>query len=88
MCTGNFGNLPLCEESDSPFEESSLCSTYGEAYASLSMAVNFWERVRELLEEFGGSLSGVRVSNVCKHVVKSWTLNVDADAADQYVVTV
>ncbi|KAK3221175.1 hypothetical protein Dsin_008200 [Dipteronia sinensis] len=42
---GNLGNLPLiivpalCEESDSPFGESSVCSTYGEAYATLSMAV-------------------------------------------------
>ncbi|KAK0603734.1 hypothetical protein LWI29_008076 [Acer saccharum] len=42
---GNLGNLlliiipALCEESDSPFGESSVCSTYGEAYASLSTAV-------------------------------------------------
>ncbi|KAK4840538.1 hypothetical protein QYF36_011315 [Acer negundo] len=42
---GNLGNLlliivpALCEESDSPFGESSVCSTYGNAYASLSMAV-------------------------------------------------
>ncbi|KAK1548775.1 hypothetical protein Q3G72_000184 [Acer saccharum] len=40
----------------SPFVESSLCSTY----ASPSMSVNFWEHAEEFLEEFGGSLSGVR----------------------------
>ncbi|EEF33839.1 auxin:hydrogen symporter, putative [Ricinus communis] len=42
---GNLGNLLLiivpavCEESNSPFGDSTTCSTYGEAYASLSMAV-------------------------------------------------
>ncbi|XP_044469442.1 protein PIN-LIKES 3-like isoform X3 [Mangifera indica] len=42
---GNLGNLLLiivpavCEESNSPFGDSSTCSTYGESYASLSMAV-------------------------------------------------
>ncbi|KAJ9172524.1 hypothetical protein P3X46_015754 [Hevea brasiliensis] len=42
---GNLGNLLLivvpavCEESNSPFGDSTICSTYGEAYASLSMAV-------------------------------------------------
>ncbi|XP_031269281.1 protein PIN-LIKES 3-like isoform X1 [Pistacia vera] len=42
---GNLGNLLLiivpavCEESNSPFGDSSTCSTNGEAYASLSMAV-------------------------------------------------
>ncbi|KAK3224388.1 hypothetical protein Dsin_011413 [Dipteronia sinensis] len=35
---GNLGNLlliivpPQCEESDSPFGESSVCSTYGQAF--------------------------------------------------------
>ncbi|XVF82859.1 hypothetical protein PTKIN_Ptkin16aG0084200 [Pterospermum kingtungense] len=42
---GNLGNLLLiivpavCDESDSPFADSSTCSTDAEAYASLSMAV-------------------------------------------------
>ncbi|GAV85411.1 Mem_trans domain-containing protein [Cephalotus follicularis] len=42
---GNLGNLLLiivpavCEESNSPFGDSTTCSTYGEAYVSLSMAV-------------------------------------------------
>ncbi|KAJ9146825.1 hypothetical protein P3X46_029049 [Hevea brasiliensis] len=42
---GNLGNLlfiiipAVCKESDSPFGDSSVCSTYGEAYASLSMAL-------------------------------------------------
>lgn len=45
MWTGNLGNLLLiivpavCDETNSPFGDSSTCSTYGEAYASLSMAV-------------------------------------------------
>ncbi|XWS08079.1 hypothetical protein CRYUN_Cryun41cG0047800 [Craigia yunnanensis] len=44
-CAGNLGNLLLivvpavCEESNSPFADSSTCSTDAEAYASLSMAV-------------------------------------------------
>lgn len=42
---GNLGNLPLiilpavCEEENSPFGDSSVCTTDGEAYAALSMAV-------------------------------------------------
>ncbi|KAJ8771061.1 hypothetical protein K2173_023386 [Erythroxylum novogranatense] len=42
---GNLGNLLLiivpavCEESNSPFGDATLCATYGKAYASLSMAV-------------------------------------------------
>ncbi|KAE8038503.1 hypothetical protein FH972_011005 [Carpinus fangiana] len=42
---GNLGNLPLiiipavCEEENSPFGDSSVCSTDGETYAALSMAV-------------------------------------------------
>ncbi|GMJ02343.1 PIN-LIKES 3 [Hibiscus trionum] len=42
---GNLGNLLLivvpavCQEANSPFGDSSVCSTSGEAYASLSMAV-------------------------------------------------
>ncbi|KAI9161266.1 hypothetical protein LWI28_015880 [Acer negundo] len=48
---GNLGNLlliivpALCEESDSPFGESSVCSTYGEAYASLAMADSFQDKM-------------------------------------------
>lgn len=42
---GNLGNLLLiivpavCDETNSPFGDSSTCSSYGEAYASLSMAI-------------------------------------------------
>ncbi|KAJ8764025.1 hypothetical protein K2173_004910 [Erythroxylum novogranatense] len=42
---GNLGNLPLiivpalCKESDSPFGDSTVCTTYGKAYVALSMAV-------------------------------------------------
>lgn len=45
LWTGNLGNLLLiivpavCDETNSPFGDSSTCSTNGEAYASLSMAV-------------------------------------------------
>lgn len=45
LCTGNLGNLPIiivpavCKESDSPFGDTTTCSTYGEAYASISMGV-------------------------------------------------
>lgn len=48
-CTGNLGNLPLiilpalCEDSNSPFGDSTVCSTYAEAYASLSMAVILYD---------------------------------------------
>ncbi|TXG63232.1 hypothetical protein EZV62_010226 [Acer yangbiense] len=51
-----FGYVHHVRSQGSPFGESSLCSTY----ASPSMAVNFWEHAGEFLEEFGGSLSGVR----------------------------
>ncbi|MBA0819359.1 hypothetical protein Gohar_019376 [Gossypium harknessii] len=42
----NLGNMlniilpALCEETNSPFGDSSTCSTYGESYASLSLAVS------------------------------------------------
>ncbi|MED6194043.1 hypothetical protein PIB30_024810 [Stylosanthes scabra] len=46
-CTaGNLGNLVLiivpavCDESDSPFGDSSTCETYGDAYASVSAGVS------------------------------------------------
>lgn len=45
LCAGNLGNLlliiipALCDEDNSPFGDSSVCSTDGEAYAALSMAV-------------------------------------------------
>ena len=45
LCAGNLGNLLLiilpavCDEDNSPFGDSSVCSTDGEAYAALSMAV-------------------------------------------------
>jgi hypothetical protein len=31
----------VCNESNSPFGDSTVCSSYGMAYASLSMAVRF-----------------------------------------------
>ncbi|MBA0727143.1 hypothetical protein Golax_000160, partial [Gossypium laxum] len=43
--TANLGNMlniilpALCEETNSPFGDSSTCSTYGESYASLSLAM-------------------------------------------------
>ncbi|TXG59221.1 hypothetical protein EZV62_013794 [Acer yangbiense] len=60
---GNLGNLlliiipALCEESDSPFGESSVCSTYGEAYASLSTAsVVYLSKNRNKRSSIQGSL--------------------------------
>lgn len=44
--TANLGNMlniilpALCEEMNSPFGDSSTCSAYGKAYASLSLAVS------------------------------------------------
>ncbi|GMY11046.1 protein PIN-LIKES 3-like isoform X1 [Fagus crenata] len=58
---GNLGNLLLiivpavCEESNSPFGDSSTCSSYGEAYASLSMAVGaiyIWSYVYMMMRIF------------------------------------
>ncbi|KAF8013898.1 hypothetical protein BT93_I1686 [Corymbia citriodora subsp. variegata] len=55
---GNLGNLLLiiipavCTETNSPFGDSSTCSTYGEAYASLSMAIGamyIWTYVYTLM---------------------------------------
>ncbi|XP_030549253.2 protein PIN-LIKES 3-like [Rhodamnia argentea] len=55
---GNLGNLPLiiipavCAETNSPFGDSSTCSTNGKAYASLSMAmgaVYIWSYVYTLM---------------------------------------
>lgn len=45
ICAGNLGNFPLiiipavCDEDNSPFGDSSVCSTDGESYVALSMAV-------------------------------------------------
>ena len=45
LCAGNLGNMLLiiipavCDEDNSPFGDSSVCSTDGESYAALSMAV-------------------------------------------------
>lgn len=59
---GNLGNLLLiiipavCEENDSPFGDSSTCSTNGEAYASLSMAIGavfIWTYVYNIMRGYG-----------------------------------
>lgn len=45
LCTGNLGNLLLiiipavCDESNSPFGDSTTCTTNGDTYTSLSMSV-------------------------------------------------
>ncbi|XP_062143297.1 protein PIN-LIKES 3-like [Alnus glutinosa] len=58
---GNLGNLLLiivpavCDETNSPFGDSSTCSTNGEAYASLSMAVGaiyIWSYVYMIMRVF------------------------------------
>ncbi|KAB1224013.1 hypothetical protein CJ030_MR2G007939 [Morella rubra] len=64
---GNLGNLLLiivpavCEETNSPFGDSSTCSTYGEAYASLSMAVGaiyIWSYVYIIMRTFANNNIG------------------------------
>ncbi|EOY18974.1 Auxin efflux carrier family protein, putative [Theobroma cacao] len=58
---GNRGNLLLimipaiCEESNNPFGDSSVCSTHAEAYASLSMAVGaifIWSYVYSVMRMY------------------------------------
>ncbi|KAA8532104.1 hypothetical protein F0562_006754 [Nyssa sinensis] len=64
---GNLGNLLLiiipavCEESNSPFGDSSTCSTDGEAYASLSMAIGavyIWSYVYNIVRVYGKKSNG------------------------------
>lgn len=59
--TGNLGNLlfiiipAVCKESNSPFGDSSVCSSDGEAYASLSMAVGviyIWSYVYNVMRVY------------------------------------
>ncbi|XP_065632905.1 protein PIN-LIKES 1 [Quercus suber] len=61
---GNLGNLLLiivpavCDETNSPFGDSSTCSTYGEAYASLSMAVGaiyIWSYVYMIMRVYANN---------------------------------
>ncbi|KAK6271108.1 hypothetical protein POUND7_008206 [Theobroma cacao] len=58
---GNRGNLlhimipAICEESNNPFGDSSVCSTHAEAYASLSMAVGaifIWSYVYSVMRMY------------------------------------
>ncbi|KAA8532106.1 hypothetical protein F0562_006752 [Nyssa sinensis] len=64
---GNLGNLLLiiipavCEESNSPFGDSSTCSTDGVAYASLSMAIGavyIWSYVYNIVRVYGKKSNG------------------------------
>ncbi|XP_059623379.1 protein PIN-LIKES 1-like isoform X2 [Cornus florida] len=59
---GNLGNLLLiiipavCDEANSPFGDSSTCSTDGEAYASLSMAIGavyIWSYIYNIIRAYG-----------------------------------
>jgi predicted permease len=61
---GNLGNLLLiiipavCDESNSPFGDSSTCTTDGNAYASLSMAIGavyIWTYVYNIIRASSGS---------------------------------
>lgn len=67
---GNLGNLLLiiipavCDESNSPFGDSSTCSTNGEAYASLSMAIGavyIWTYIYNIIR-MSGSKSNEEVN--------------------------
>uniref|UniRef100_A0A5B6ZI90 Auxin efflux carrier family protein n=1 Tax=Davidia involucrata TaxID=16924 RepID=A0A5B6ZI90_DAVIN len=64
---GNLGNLLLiiipavCEESNSPFGDSSTCSTNGLSYASLSMAVGavyIWSYAYNIIRVYGSKSNG------------------------------
>ncbi|KAK2657708.1 hypothetical protein Ddye_010760 [Dipteronia dyeriana] len=77
---GNLGNLPLiivpalCEESDSPFGESSVCSTYGEACASLSMAVGavyIWTYVYPIMSIYANKSNKDTTINDSTIIIKS-----------------
>ncbi|XP_027178691.1 protein PIN-LIKES 3-like isoform X2 [Coffea eugenioides] len=68
---GNLGNLLLiiipavCEESNSPFGDSSTCSTNGEAYASLSMAIGavfIWTYVYNIVRAYGIRSTGSTIN--------------------------
>ncbi|CDP01746.1 unnamed protein product [Coffea canephora] len=68
---GNLGNLLLiiipavCEENDSPFGDSSTCSTNGEAYASLSMAIGavfIWTYVYNIVRAYGIRSTGSTIN--------------------------
>nr|XP_027076225.1 protein PIN-LIKES 3-like isoform X3 [Coffea arabica] len=68
---GNLGNLLLiiipavCEENDSPFGDSSTCSTNGEAYASLSMAIGavfIWTYVYSIVRAYGIRSTGSTIN--------------------------
>lgn len=59
---GNLGNLLLiiipavCEESNSPFGDATTCSTNGQAYVSLSMAIGavyIWSYVYNIIRAYG-----------------------------------
>nr|GMC57368.1 protein PIN-LIKES 3-like isoform X1 [Ipomoea batatas] len=59
---GNLGNLLLiiipevCEEKNSPFGDSTTCSTNGKAYASLSMAIGavyIWTYIYNIIRAYG-----------------------------------
>ncbi|CAK7357567.1 unnamed protein product [Dovyalis caffra] len=69
---GNLGNLLLiiapavCEEPNSPFGDSTVCSNYGMAYASLSMAVGaiyIWTYVYIIMRIYSDKIPEVIVTN-------------------------
>ncbi|KAL3527330.1 hypothetical protein ACH5RR_011986 [Cinchona calisaya] len=68
---GNLGNLLLiiipavCKESNSPFGDSTTCSTNGEAYAALSMAIGavfIWTYVYNIIRSCGSRNTGSAIS--------------------------
>ncbi|MBA0572862.1 hypothetical protein Golob_000170, partial [Gossypium lobatum] len=68
----NLGNMlniilpALCEETNSPFGDSSTCSTYGESYASLSLAVSsVLLLLRECVNEEMYNKTCLRKGNQC-----------------------
>ncbi|KAL9345789.1 hypothetical protein Peur_060642 [Populus x canadensis] len=60
---GNLGNLLLiivpavCMESNSPFGDSTICSTNGTTYASLSMALTVMEKIFQSVKKFTAKIN-------------------------------
>ncbi|KAJ6753407.1 hypothetical protein OIU79_026275 [Salix purpurea] len=78
---GNLGNLLLiivpavCSESNSPFGDSTVCASYGMAYASLSMAVGaifIWTYVFIIMRIYADNSAG-NIENVSTADSESYT---------------
>nr|GMC63970.1 protein PIN-LIKES 3-like [Ipomoea batatas] len=100
---GNLGNLLLiiipevCEEKNSPFGDSTTCSTNGKAYASLSMAIGavyIWTYIYNIIRAYGTprrdsstDILGSGFLDSCREVLlSSHSLKYDEDEEAQVVL--